>query len=70
MTSETEQWLAPMLVALLEHLDGPDSFADFFESAVAQASFDTIEDVDWVHLGRLIRDRLGWHDYPAHPETN
>jgi hypothetical protein len=87
MTFEIEQWLGPMLVALLEHMDGPDSFAQFFETAVAQASRDVpseavlaemlgeshdvrIKGVDWVRLGNLMRDQLGWHDYPAFPASN
>jgi hypothetical protein len=87
MTFEIEQWLAPMLTALLEHMDGPDSFAEFFEAAVAQASTDVpseavlaemlgtpgggrIKGVDWVHLGNLMRDELGWHDYPDFPSRN
>ncbi len=25
--------------------------------------------MDWVRLGQLIRERLGWYDYPEHPPT-
>ena len=88
MTFEIEQWLAPMLAALLECMEGPDSFARFFETAVAQASTDTpsetvlaemfgqrvpggrIKGVDWIRLGNLMRDRLGWDEYPAFPANN
>jgi hypothetical protein len=88
MTFEIEQWLAPMLVALLDHLDGPDSFAHFFESAVAEASVDVpsdhvlaemfgdrvprgrIKGIDWIRIGHLMRDQLGWEHYPAFPATN
>jgi hypothetical protein len=88
MTFEIEQWLAPMLAALLECMEGPDSFARFFETAVAQASADVpsetvlaemfgqrgdggrINSVDWVRLGNLMRDRLGWDEYPSFPANN
>ena len=23
--------------------------------------------LDWIELGRLMREELGWHDYPAYP---
>jgi len=85
MTSETEQWLGPMITALFDAM-GSDAFSHFMESAIATASADVpsaaeanrlfaasqrdrVGGVDWVRLGQLLRHQLGWDDYPVGPPS-
>jgi len=85
MTSETEQWLGPMITALFA-AKGSDAFSHFMEKAIATASADVsstaeanrlfaasqrdrVRGVDWVRLGQLLRHELGWDEYPAGPPS-
>jgi hypothetical protein len=29
----------------------------------------TAEDVDWIAVGAVLREALGWHDYPVSPPS-
>jgi len=66
MTRETEQWLGPMITALLTNKAGAAAFARFMEAAITTRGASTPA-VDWIRIGRLIRDELGWDRYPVSP---
>ncbi len=59
MTDETEQWLAPMLHAMTKH--GGRTLGSLIQEVLADGK------LDWIALGRLMRDELAWDDYPASP---
>ncbi len=59
MTEETDQWLAPMFQAITTHHGR--SLGTLIQSAIADGA------LDWVVLGRLMREELGWDDYPTYP---
>ena len=75
MTVETQEWLAPMLVALLVSDDGSGSLARLMEAIATAAAIEAIlkavpigaSGPNWIRLGQLVREDLGWHDYPPSP---
>ena len=66
MTFETEFWLAPLFGALLSYREGGESFARLMESAIT-AGAASKRGVDWIGVGQMMRDELGWDDHPALP---
>ena len=66
MTFETEFWLAPLLGALLSYREGGESFARLMESAITTGAVSN-RGVDWIGVGQMMRDELGWEDYPTIP---
>jgi len=69
----TSRWLEPMLLeadlrevdvgALMSRATVPAAKAASYmpEGAAARA-------IDWIRFGRLLREKLGWEDYPGFPE--
>ncbi|MEO5840601.1 MAG: hypothetical protein ABIQ73_25630 [Acidimicrobiales bacterium] len=66
MTFETEAWIAPLVMAILARRDGGASFAGVLDRAV-QTGAVSKEGVDWVNVGLLMREQLGWDAYPPLP---
>ena len=73
MRESTSKWLEPMLLeadlrevdvgALMSQATVPPAEAASYipEGAAAHA-------IDWIRFGRLLREKLGWKDYPGFPE--
>ena len=68
MTRDVESWLGPMLHAMLSSSAGDATFARLMDRAVTCRG-DESPGVDWVVLGQLVRDELGWDHYPAEPSN-
>ncbi len=84
MREATAVWLNPMMEAaeeagidtrpLMKAAMMPAAEADFppeeqgFFDAVASVEGLTHSAIDWIRFGELLRERLGWHDYPEYPE--
>jgi DNA-binding response OmpR family regulator len=58
-TDETDQWLAPMFQAMTSHRGR--ALGTLIGAAITDGA------LDWIELGRLMREELGWNDYPAYP---
>ena len=66
MTIETEQWLSPMVGALLSSRAGGELFVGLMESAMPRIAVGA-RGVDWIDFGQRLRQELCWDDYPALP---
>jgi hypothetical protein len=44
--------------------EGVDATGQMLEGAIPAGAFGAL---DWVVVGRLLRDRLGWDHYPEYP---
>ena len=66
MDVQTERWLGPMITELLSRPAGNAAFARFMERAVGIGD-NGAAGVDWIRLGQMMRNELGWDDYPATP---
>ena len=82
MQDDTSAWLRPMLEESAGlPPDQHQAMLDQASSQGAEASDEELDSltreyfppetklhgVDWVRFGNLLRERLGWHDYPDHP---
>ncbi|MCB0927079.1 MAG: hypothetical protein KDB70_03970 [Mycobacterium sp.] len=77
MRDEVRSWLTPMVrelmsrpdpVAVLTAMDGavvPASVAELVEALRAGGA--TADTLDWVAVGEMLREALGWAHYPAEP---
>jgi hypothetical protein len=59
MRDATDQWLTPMFQAMTTHTGR--SLGNLIEATVRDGL------LDWVALGRAMRDELDWPNYPAYP---
>ena len=75
MRHETSEWLDPMMTAaefrgdidisaLLRQASRPAAEAP---SVAWLASYTPAQAIDWIGFGELLRERLGWDDYPPQP---
>lgn len=82
MPEDTSAWLRPMLEAssglppdehqaMLDQASTPGEQADDEELDALTREYlppkAKVHGIDWVRFGNLLRERLGWHDYPDHP---
>jgi hypothetical protein len=76
---ETAAWLGPML----EAADQRDIHVPIERATMPAAETDSpavqwiagymppgarVSGIDWIRFGQLLRDELGWADYPDEPE--
>lgn len=66
MTYETEAWISPMVLAIVARQRSGASFARVVDWAV-HAGEVCNEDMDWLDVGQLMREELGWDTYPPVP---
>ncbi len=76
---EVRSWIEPMVrelmsrpdpVAVLTAMDGavvPTSVAELVEALRAGGA--TADTLDWVAVGGLLREALGWLEYPSEPPS-
>ena len=84
MKESTAKWLAPMQEAARERgidmaalmaratmpiaeADGDPLLQQFLQEAVPDANH---IGVDWIRFGDLLREELGWADYPQGPDPD
>ena len=58
---EIDQWLAPLFRAMTAARHEGRTLGNLIEVVAIDG------DLDWVALGQLMRQELGWDDYPARP---
>jgi hypothetical protein len=83
MREETALWLTPLMEAwpagefindlMIQSLIPIDDVPPGPHTALMQ-QVDTYGDehagIDWIRFGQLIRERLGWNDYPLVPDSS
>lgn len=81
MRDETAAWLEPMLdkahlnpaefnaliaQATMPAAEACDTLCDWLTDNAPPAA--SVRALDWIRFGQLLRDRIGWSDYPCCPE--
>jgi hypothetical protein len=79
MMDATGRWLAPMMAAADEHgvnvqalmnqattVTKPAEARSWWR--IPPAGDEEMRSLDWLRFGQLLRNALGWDDYPDQPE--